>query len=245
MRRRPRAPGYSVAGGRSTLARTGRATSMSRSILLAVVVGATAPAHAADLPFVNWENHPVHALDLSPDRTLLAVAHTADQRVQFFDVSSGEPVPAGHVVVGVDPVSVRWRNARELWVVNHVSDSVSVVDVPARRVTATLATRDEPYDVVFARGRAFVSCSQANALLVFDADDLARAPTVVPILAEDPRALAVSPDGGTVYAAIFESGNATTLLAGGLRDNTVVGLPNAVSDPRGPYAGRNPPPNAG
>lgn len=217
---------------------------MSRSTFLAIVVGATAPAHAADLAYVNWENHPVHALDLSPDRTLLAVAHTADQRVQFFDVGSGEPVAAGHVVVGVDPVSVRWRNARELWVVNHVSDSVSIVDVPNRRVTATLATRDEPYDVVFARDRAFVSCSQANALLVYDANDTARAPAVVPILAEDPRALAVSPDGGTVYVAIFESGNATTLLAGGLRDN-VAALPNAVSDPRGPYGGRNPPPNAG
>ena len=34
---------------------------------------------------MNWENHPVHALDLSPDRSLLAVAHTADNRVQLFD----------------------------------------------------------------------------------------------------------------------------------------------------------------
>ncbi len=204
---------------------------------------ATSVASAADLPFVNWENHPAHALDLSPDGALLAVAHTADQRVQLFDIASGEPIAAGHVVVGVDPVSVRFRNAGELWVVNHVSDSVSVVDVATRRVVRTLATADEPYDVVFARGRAFVSCSQANALLVYDTADLARAPVRIPILAEDPRALAVSTDGRTVYAAIFESGNATTILAGGLRDN-VIALPNVVSDPRGPYAGRNPPPNA-
>ncbi|HET9484902.1 MAG TPA: hypothetical protein VFO79_13165, partial [Xanthomonadales bacterium] len=217
---------------------------MFRVLPALLLAGFAAAANAAELPFVNFENHPVHALDLSPDGRLLAVAHTADQRVQFFDVASGEAIAAGHVVVGIDPVSVRFRNDGELWVVNHVSDSVSVVDVAARRVTATLATADEPFDVVFARSRAFVSCSQANQVLVFDLGDLARAPVVIPIQGEDPRALAVSPDGSTVHAAIFESGNATTLLAGGLADD-IIALPNVVSDPRGPYAGRNPPPNAG
>ncbi|HVF34444.1 MAG TPA: hypothetical protein VND91_03915, partial [Candidatus Saccharimonadia bacterium] len=215
-------------------------------VLLTLILGIATSASAADLPYVNWENHPAHALDLSPDRQLLAVAHTADQCVQFFDVASGEPVAAGHVVVGVDPVSVRFRNDRELWVVNHISDSISVVDVPGRRVTATLATGDEPFDVVFARSRAFVSCSQANEIRVFELSDLSRAPVAIPIAAEEPRALAVSPDGRTVYAAIFESGNATTVLAGGFAPNNRVIQPlNAVGDPRGPYAGRNPPPNAG
>jgi YVTN family beta-propeller protein len=202
------------------------------------------PLRAADLPFVNWENHPVHALDLSPDRRLLAVAHTADQRVQLFDVSSGGPVAVGHVVVGVDPVSVRFRSDNELWVVNHISDSVSIVDVARRQVIDTLRTGDEPFDVVFAGNRAFVSCSQANAVWVFDSNDRSRPAQVVPIQAEDPRALAVSADGAAVYVAIFESGNATTLLAGGLQQNNVA-LPNAVSDVRGPYGGQNPPPNVG
>lgn len=199
---------------------------------------------AADLPHVNWENHPIHALDRSPDGRLLAVAHTADQRVQLFDITGGEPVPVGHVVVGVDPVSVRFRNATELWVVNHISDSVSIVDVTRRVVVATLSTADEPFDVVFAGNRAFVSCSQANRVQVFALGDVTAAPISIPILGEDPRALAVSRDGRSVYAAIFESGNATTILAGGLRD-PILALPNTVSDPRGPYGGQNPPPNAG
>jgi YVTN family beta-propeller protein len=199
---------------------------------------------AADLPYVNWENHPVHALDISPDRSTLAVAHTADQRVQLFDITTGNPVAIGHVVVGVDPVSVRFRTANELWVVNHISDSVSVIDVAQRRVIDTLATADEPFDVVFAGTRAFVSCSQANEVRVFSVIDRAAPAQTVAILGEDPRALAVSIDGRSVYVAVFESGNATTLLAGGLADN-VIALPNAVSDPRGPYAGQNPPPNAG
>lgn len=201
-------------------------------------------ASAADLPFVNFENHPVHALDLSPDRKLLAVAHTADARVQLIDVSQAEPVPVGHVVVGYDPVSVRFRNDGELWVVNHVSDSISVIDVAARHVHVTLRTADEPFDVVFAAGKAFVSCSQANQVQVFDPANLAAAPTAIDIRGEDPRALAVSPDGRTVYAAIFESGNATTILSGGL-NNGVAAIGNVVNDPRGPYGGVNPPPNAG
>lgn len=213
--------------------------------LLSMFLGLVASTvSAADLPHVNWENHPIRAVDLSPDRTLLAVAHTADNRVQFFDVREAEPVPAGHVVVGVDPVAVRFRNDGELWVANHISDSISIVDVAARRVRSTLATADEPFDIAFAGGRAFVSCSQVNRVLVFDPANPAAAPAVVPIAAEDPRALAVSPDGRTLYAAIFESGNASTILAGGLI-NINAALPNVVSDARGPYQGRNPPPNRG
>ncbi|MGQ0802051.1 MAG: YncE family protein [Pseudomarimonas sp.] len=198
---------------------------------------------AAEVPFVNWENHPIRALDISPDGRLLAVAHTADQRVQLFDISSGAAVAAGHVVVGVDPVAVKFRNDAELWVVNHISDSVSIVDVAARRVRDTLATDDEPFDVVFAQGRAFVSCSQVNRVLVFDAADPGT-PQRITINGEDPRALAVSADGRQVYVAIFESGNASTLLGGGLMGISV-GVPNVVSDQRGPYGGVNPPPNAG
>jgi len=219
-------------------------TEITMRYLATLVLATSAAAGAADLPYVNWENHPLHALDLSPDRKLLAVAHTADQRVQLFDVSTDPPVPAGHVFVGVDPVSVRFRSNAELWVVNHVSDSVSVIDVATRRVRATLATADEPFDVVFAGDRAFVSCSQANRVLVFDTGDLQAAPRSVEIGAEDPRGLAVSTDGREVYAAIWESGNASTVLGGGLV-NDMGELPNVVSDPRGPYGGRNPPPNAG
>ena len=64
----------------------------------------------------------------------------------------------GDVPVGVDPVSLAVRpGTNEVWVVNHLSDTVSVVDAAARRVVATLAVGDEPTDVAFARGRAFVS----------------------------------------------------------------------------------------
>lgn len=184
--------------------------------------------------FVNWETPHVSPLALSPDgRTLLAV-NTADARVERFDVSGDAPVPIDSIPVGLDPASVRFRSDAEAWVANHVSDSISIIDLPTGNVVRTLQTADEPTDIAFAAGRAFVTCSQANQVFVFDLADLAAQPTVLEIQGEDPRALAVSPDGRRVYAAIFESGNHSTLVPW-----------ESVSDRRGPYAGVNPPPNRG
>ncbi|MEM7204458.1 MAG: hypothetical protein AAF628_29640 [Planctomycetota bacterium] len=205
--------------------------------------------------FVNWENPPLHAVDVSPDGGTLAAVNLPDNRVELFDLTSGLPVPIANVPVGLDPVTARYRTASELWVVNHISDSVSIVDVPTRRVVATLQTLDEPYDVVFAGApqRAFVSCSQANTLVVFD--PVAR--TIVGELGlniEEPRALAASADGTQVYVAAFRSSNATTLISGGDRRNLIPNVAggNAAGPLTGvpvfrdgPYGGTNPPPNSG
>ena len=199
----------------------------------------------AEVPHVNWENHPVRALDLSPDGRLLAVAHTADHRVLFFDVSGDTPQPVGSVPVGLDPVAVRFRTSDRLWVVNHISDSVSIVDVSDRRVINTVPTADEPFDVAFAGNpvRAFVSASQSNHVQVFDPASPGAPVAEVAIAAEDPRALAVSPDGQTVYVAIFESGNGSTILAG---STTTDDYPaNVTRQEDTPYGGENPPPNSG
>jgi YVTN family beta-propeller protein len=52
-------------------------------------------------------------------------------------------------------VAVAARSDGEVWVVNHLSDSVSVVDVAADppRVVRTLLIGDEPRDVIFAGPR--------------------------------------------------------------------------------------------
>ena len=198
--------------------------------------------------FANFETAPIHPLDLSPDGSRLAVAHTAQGRVEIMRLDvAGTPSKEFSLPVGVDPVSVRWRTGNELWVVNHLSDSVSVIDLAGRTVLRTLATDDEPCDVVFAGSppQAFVSCSQTNTVLVFDPANPHTAARRVAITGEEPRALAVSPDGSKVYAAIFESGNSTTIIGGG-GDGVIINFPpNAVSDPAGPYGGINPPPNSG
>jgi len=196
--------------------------------------------------FVNWESPHVHPLDLTADGLLLLAVNTADARLEVVDASQTKLAYLQSVPVGLDPVSVRARGNTEAWVVNHISDSVSVVDLPSGRVRATLTTDDEPADVVFAGSpqRAFVSCSQANTVLVFDPSNLDAPPQRIKIVAEEPRALAVSPDGNTVYVGIFESGNGTTILGGGSTEGGGF-PPNAVSEALGPYGGTNPPPNEG
>jgi DNA-binding beta-propeller fold protein YncE len=75
------------------------------------------------------------------------------------------------VPVGLEPVAVATRvnaaSRTEAWVVNHLSDSVSIVevdptDVTDSRVTRTLLVGDEPRDILFAgtgNGRAFITCA--------------------------------------------------------------------------------------
>ena len=210
-----------------------------------LAVGLVVSSPAAQTGFVHWEHAHVHPLELTGDGARLLAVNTADARLEVFDVTARTPVLQRSIAVGVDPVSVRARTATEAWVVNHVSDSVSVVDVASGRTLATLRTDDEPADVIFAGRpqRAFVSCSQSNTLLVFDPADLSAAPVRLDIQGEDPRALAVSADGSEVYLAIFESSNGTTVLGGGHPGLSYP--PQVVNNPLGPWGGVNPPPNDG
>ncbi|HTD65745.1 MAG TPA: hypothetical protein VK846_04340, partial [Candidatus Limnocylindria bacterium] len=94
---------------------------------------------------------------------------------------------------------------------NEVSDSVSVVSVSQHIVTDTLYVKDEPADVVFANGRAFVSASRNNQIAVFDLATHASI-TNISVLGENPRALCINTNGTKVYAAFALSGNRTTLI---------------------------------
>lgn len=205
-----------------------------------------APVAFAQNAYVNFETPHVHPLDLTPDGTRLLAVNLADNRLEVFTVLPAQLEHVASIAVGIDPVSVRARTNGEAWVVNHLSDSVSIVDLTTLRVRATLRTLDEPCDVVFAgtTPRAFVSCSSVDTIQVFDAVNPGAATAAIEVFGEDPRAMAVSPDGTKVYAAIFESGNRTTILGGGSTMNNG-SPPNVVSNPAGPYGGVNPPPNSG
>lgn len=200
---------------------------------LAALLCASAMAQTGG--FVNWESPQAHPIDLTPDGLVLVAVNTADAQLEVFDVVGGIPGRRGSVPVGLDPVSVRVRGNGEAWVVNQVSDSVSIVDLASMRVVRTVLVGDEPSDVVFAGTpqKAFVSLSLAERVAVMDAAAPGTIATI-PIAGSQPRALAASPDGRTVYLAIFESGNHTVTLPHG-----------TVSLASGPYGGQNPPPNAG
>lgn len=171
-----------------------------------------ASAQSAD--YVNFESHQTRPICLSPDGTRLFAVNTPDGRLSVFDVSTPNdpaPVLVREIPVGLEPVSVNALTNDEVWVVNEVSDSVSVVSIPQAAVTDTLACKDEPADVAFAGGKAFVSCARNNVVRVFDLgshEELA----IIPLAGLSPHSLAVSNDGTKVYAAFKLSGNRTTLL---------------------------------
>ncbi len=179
------------------------------SIAFGSLVFSSAPA-----AYTNFEAQQSRPVCLSPDGTRLFVVNTPDARLSVFDVSNPAnpaPVLIREIPVGLEPVSVNVVSNDEAWVVNQLSNSVSVVSVSAGVVTDTLQCDVEPADVVFAGGRAWVSCARTNLVRSFDLATHA-AGTPVAIAGNGPRGLAVSEDGTKLYVAVMFSGNGTTLL---------------------------------
>lgn len=197
---------------------------MRRPLLLLLVLTAAAgvaafPRHLASRAavgedFTHFESGQVRPMALTPDGTRLLVVNTADARLAVFDVTGASPVRVAEIPVGLEPVSVAARSDAEAWVVNHLSDDVSVVDLATMHVKATLRTGDEPCDVVFAGSppRAFVSVQQGDAIKVFDPANPSAAPQVIAVPGRGPRALARSADGTRVFAGFFYAGNRTAVL---------------------------------
>lgn len=210
------------------------------------IIGGVAAALAAPPP-LTFESGHVRPLAYLEAADLLFAVNTPAARLTIFRPGTSGLTPVGDVAVGLEPIAVAARVAGggqvHVWVVNHLSDSVSIVEVDpdapdAARVVQTLLVGDEPADVVFAGtdgGRAFVTAAHrgqnrpgdAQPLVpgvgradvwVFDADApgdvLGGTPlTILTLFGDSPRALAASPDGSTVHAAVFHSGNGTTTLS--------------------------------
>jgi YVTN family beta-propeller protein len=173
----------------------------------------TTTVEGQSTPLANFEGAQTSPIRLSPDGTRLFAVNTSNGLLSVFDMTVPEaPTLIREIPVGLEPVSVNPRTNDEAWVVNQLSDSVSIVSVSRGIVIATLQVPDEPMDVVFAGpNQAYVSISRSNAIAVFDADT--RAPIdLIPLFGGNPRALAVSPDGRRVYVAFALGGNATTVI---------------------------------
>ena len=170
---------------------------------------------ATNPDFAHFESAQVHPLSLTPDGSRLLVVNTPDNRLSVFDVTGATPVRVAEIPVGLEPVSVAARTNGEAWVVNNLSDDVSVVDLGTLHVRATLRVGDEPNDVVFAGtpARAYVSVSQEDALKAYDPANLAAAPIVIPIPGRMPRALTTNLDRSEVLVDVFQSSAQSTTLS--------------------------------
>ena len=135
----------------------------------ALAAGAVLVTPAYGLPsdfstqFTLFESGQVRPLALSPDGTRLFAVNTPDNTLEILNVGAGGVAKVSSVPVGLEPVAVAARSNTEVWVVNHLSDSVSIVDVSTTppRVKRTLLVGDEPGDIVFARNCTPGPCDRA------------------------------------------------------------------------------------
>ena len=201
----------------------------SRANNTASVVGETTNGSAAKDAKIKSVGHPLFA---SPHTDPIAVVgdrvfvvNTPSDTVDVIDRERQEVI--ARIDVGVDPVSIAVRpDQKEIWVSNHVSDSVSVIDiVPASvtylQVTATIqkfdpkskATLfDEPVGIAFANNKkAYVALSSENQIAVVNVETrIVEKRLTIP--AQDPRAIVVR--GDRLYVLPFESNNKTQLSGG-------------------------------
>ncbi|PRQ02008.1 beta-propeller fold lactonase family protein [Enhygromyxa salina] len=192
----------------------------------------------ASQPLTAFESGQVRPMAMSPNGQRLFVVNTPDNRLEIYAITPAGLEREASVAVGLEPVAVAARNNHEVWVVNHLSDSVSVVAVGAHaHVKRTLQVGDEPRDIVFAGvggERAFITAAHRGQhapfdpqlttpsvgradVWVFQASQVSAEPlTIVNLFSDTPRALAVNADGSRVYAAAFNSGNQTATIAPGV-----------------------------
>ena len=144
-----------------------------------------------------------HANPIAIAGDLVFVVNTPSGTVDLIDVATQKLVQ--RIPVGVDPVSVAVRpDGREVWVSNHVSDSVSVIDNDRNsptywNVVATIqeydskraTTFDEPVGIAFASNdKAYVALSSENQIAVVDVKTR-KVTKRLKIPAQDPRAIKV------------------------------------------------------
>ena len=78
--------------------------------------------------YTLFESGQVRPLALSPNKRHLFAVNTPDNRLEVYRVHKNQLIPTASIPVGLEPVAVAARTDREVWVVNHLSDSVSIVE---------------------------------------------------------------------------------------------------------------------
>ncbi|MFM8219427.1 MAG: YncE family protein, partial [Planctomycetaceae bacterium] len=136
-----------------------------------------------ELPQVGYPGlESPHVDPLAVSGNLVFVTNTPAGTIDVLDIHTHAVIR--RIAVGVDPVCIAVRpDGREIWVANHVSDSVSVIDADPQSATylhviatvqdldpETRATRfDEPAGIAFAGdSKAYVALSSTNQIAVVD-----------------------------------------------------------------------------
>ncbi|MDP6928726.1 MAG: hypothetical protein QF412_03395, partial [Planctomycetota bacterium] len=210
---------------------------MTRVLIALALI--TLPCHgsAQDRPGPADIGHPTflspHASPIAVNDGHVFVVNTPADTVDVID--TGHRAIVARINVGIDPVSIAVRpDGKEVWVANHVSDSVSIIDNDSTSPTylqivatvqdfdpKTKATRfDEPVGIAFAgNDKAYVALSSENRIAVINVATR-KVDKRLTITAQEPRAIVVR--GDRLYVIPFESNNKTQLSGGYKVDGKLV-----------------------
>ena len=185
---------------------------------------ATDPREADEVGYPTFASP--HSKPIVKHGASVYVVNTPADKVDVIHADTRSTRTSIHV--GIDPVSLALRpDGRELWVSNHISDTVSVIDTDPESPTfeqvvatiqdidpETFSTRfDEPVGIAFASTanngyKAYVALSTSNRIAIIDV--ASRSVTGhLEIRAQDPRAISVQ--GEKLYVVAFESNNQSQL----------------------------------
>ncbi len=167
-----------------------------------------------------FDSPQVNPIVLNAAGTRLYVANTTSNTVSVVDTFNNFTIAT--IEVGLEPVSLAVRPvASELWVSNHLSDSVSIVDIAVgspteNRIIDTIqaldadgvTSFDEPVGIAFTPdgAKGYVALSSRNQIAVID--PATRGITArLNVRAQEPRAIAVR--NGLLFVAAVEGHNQT------------------------------------
>lgn len=151
----------------------------------------------------------VAGLALSPDGTSLYVLNNSDGRLYVLDTRTGDTVAA--MAVGDHPIVCRVSgDGKSLYVANWGGREIAVVSMADPRspsVIDRIAVGEHPNDIAVRGSTLYASCGNSDEVSVVDLNEGRTAESVKTSLTpksppgSTPNALAVSPDGRTLYVA--------------------------------------------
>lgn len=176
----------------------------------------------AQLGHMNFESPHSNPIAYNKLSDLVYVTNTPADTVDVIDSETKSVI--ARINVGIDPVGIAVRpDGEEVWVANHVSDSVSVIDTDPESSTLHQVLHtiqifdlvenytlfDEPVGIVFANNDiAYVALSSSNRVAKIDVSTRGIS-DFLKVTAQDPRALAVRDE--RLYVIPFESNNQTQI----------------------------------
>jgi len=196
-------------------------------LVLGLMLGGNSSAQST---FANFESPQAHSIAISKTGDRLFALNTPANSLWVYSLEDpANPVKIAEIPVGLEPVSMAVRSEKEVYVVNHLSDTVSVVDIDRQVVMDTVIVGKRPGDIVLELDpdgdlmkTAYVtSMAERSVWVVFIAGlekrdlfggGLPGSAGASRVEGHEPRTLLTSSDGEKLWVATYRSGNRTTVV---------------------------------